>query len=178
MFEQRALLDDVTMLVIGEPDVPVAKHIGDAARRAWAEDRTDYGPNGGIPQLRQAIQDKLHRENRMDVDLEQVWVTVGATQALFTAMTLVLSPGDEVLVPDPGYTTFTMNAHIIGATRCRTSCRRRTGSRPTWRPWRRGSPTARAPSSSTPRPTRSARCSASRRCGTCWRWQRSGTTSG
>jgi aspartate aminotransferase len=115
VFEQAALLDDVTMLVIGEPDVPVAKHIADAARRAWAEDHTDYGPNGGIPELRRAIQDKLHRENRMDVDLEQVWVTVGATQALFTAMTLVLSPGDEVLVPDPGYTTFTMNAHIIGA---------------------------------------------------------------
>ncbi|MDN4646683.1 pyridoxal phosphate-dependent aminotransferase [Curtobacterium sp. PsM8] len=115
VFEQAALLDDVTMLVIGEPDVPVAKHIGDAARRAWAEDRTDYGPNGGIPQLRHAIQDKLRRENRVEADLEQIWVTVGATQALFTAMTLVLSPGDEVLVPDPGYTTFTMNAHIIGA---------------------------------------------------------------
>jgi len=116
IFEQAALLDDVTLLVIGEPDVPVAKHIGDAARRAWTEDRTGYTPNGGITPLREAIREKLRRENRIEADLDQVWVTVGATQALFEAMTLVLSPGDEVLVPDPGYTTFTMNAHILGAT--------------------------------------------------------------
>lgn len=120
IFEQAALLraddTDVTMLVIGEPDVPVAPHIGEAARRAWSEDRTDYTPNGGIAPLRQAIREKLLRENRIEVDLEQVWMTIGATQALFQAMTLVLSPGDEVLVPDPGYTTFTMNAHILGAT--------------------------------------------------------------
>ena len=115
VFEQAALLDDVTLLVIGEPDVPVAKHIGDAARRAWTEDRTGYTPNGGITPLREAIREKLRRENRIEADLDQVWVTVGATQALFEAMTLVLSPGDEVLVPDPGYTTFTMNAHILGA---------------------------------------------------------------
>jgi len=123
VFEQAALLQaderdprPVTMLVVGEPDVPVAPHIGEAARRAWSEDRTDYAPNGGIPPLRAAIREKLRRENRIEVDTEQVWVTVGATQALFQAMSLVLSPGDEVLVPDPGYTTFTMNAHILGAT--------------------------------------------------------------
>ncbi|MDM7885037.1 aminotransferase class I/II-fold pyridoxal phosphate-dependent enzyme [Curtobacterium citri] len=120
VYEQAALLQadgtDVAMLVIGEPDVAVAPHIGEAARRAWSEDRTDYTPNGGIAPLRAAIRDKLRRENRIDVDPEQVWLTIGATQALFQAMTLVLSPGDEVLVPDPGYTTFTMNAHIIGAT--------------------------------------------------------------
>jgi aspartate aminotransferase len=123
VFEEAALLRaehadaaDIAMLVIGEPDVPVAPHIREAARRAWSEDRTDYTPNGGITPLREAIRAKLHRENRMTVDLEQIWVTVGATQALFQAMTLVLSPGDEVLVPDPGYTTFTMNAHILGAT--------------------------------------------------------------
>ena len=120
VYEQAALLradgEDVAMLVIGEPDVPVATHIGDAARRAWSEDRTDYTPNGGIAPLREAVREKLRRENRIEVDLDQVWVTVGATQALFQAMTLVLSLGDEVLVPDPGYTTFTMNAHILGAT--------------------------------------------------------------
>lgn len=120
VFEQAAVLQqdgiDVAMLVIGEPDVPVAPHIGEAARRAWSEDRTDYTPNGGIAPLREAIREKLRRENRIEVDVEQIWMTIGATQALFQAMTLVLSPGDEVLVPDPGYTTFTMNAHIIGAT--------------------------------------------------------------
>lgn len=115
VFEIAAQLDDVDMLVVGEPDVPVARHIADAARRAWADDRTDYTPNGGIPALREALVAKLARENDVHVDLEQVWVTVGGTQALHQTMGLLLASGDEVLVPDPGYTTFTMNAHMLDA---------------------------------------------------------------
>ena len=76
---------------------------------------TRYTPNGGILPLREAIVAKLARENGLDVDVEQVWVTVGATQALHMAMALTLSQGDEVLLPDPGYTTFTMNAHLLQA---------------------------------------------------------------
>ena len=57
------------------PDVAVAPHIGEAARRAWTEDRTDYTPNGGIAPLRAAIRDKLRRENRIEVDVEQVWLS-------------------------------------------------------------------------------------------------------
>ncbi|ROQ41208.1 aspartate aminotransferase [Frondihabitans sp. PhB188] len=115
VFEIAMKLDDVAMLVVGEPDVPVARHIIDAARRAWAEDRTSYTPNGGIAPLRAALVAKLARENDVHVAEEQVWVTVGATQALHQAMGLLLGPGDEVLVPDPGYTTFTMNAHMLDA---------------------------------------------------------------
>ena len=115
VFELAAGLDDVAMLVIGEPDVPVPHHVGDAARRAWSEDRTGYTPNGGIAPLREALVAKLSRENDLHVDVEQVWVTVGATQALYQAMGLVLASGDEVLVPDPGYTTFSMNAHMLDA---------------------------------------------------------------
>ncbi|MDM4761809.1 pyridoxal phosphate-dependent aminotransferase [Galbitalea sp. SE-J8] len=110
-----AALDGVTMLAVGEPDVAVAAHIADAARRAWAADATNYTANGGIPALRRAIVAKLAERNGIRVETEQVWVTVGATQALHQAMTLVLAAGDEVLVPDPGYTTFTMNARMIDA---------------------------------------------------------------
>lgn len=115
VFEAAMRLDDVAMLVVGEPDVPVAHHIIDAARRAWAEDRTNYAPNGGITPLREALVAKLARENDVHVELEQVWVTVGATQALHQAMGLILAAGDEILVPDPGYTTFTMNARMLDA---------------------------------------------------------------
>ncbi|WP_423917482.1 pyridoxal phosphate-dependent aminotransferase [Frigoribacterium sp. 2-23] len=115
IFEMATTLDDVAMLVVGEPDVPVARHIGDAARRAWSEDRTNYTPNGGIAPLREALVAKLARENDVHVDLEQVWVTIGASQGLHQAMGLLLAAGDEVLVPDPGYTTFTMNARMLDA---------------------------------------------------------------
>jgi aspartate aminotransferase len=108
-------LDDVIMLAVGEPDVTVAPHIAAAAKAAWDADQTNYTANGGIPALRAAIVDKLARVNDIHVDTERVWVTVGATQALHQAMVLTLAAGDEVLVPDPGYTTFTMNARMIDA---------------------------------------------------------------
>ena len=63
--------------------------------------------------LRSAIVRKLRDENNLLVEIEQVWVTVGTTQALFQAMGLVLDAGDSVLIPDPGYTTFTMNARML-----------------------------------------------------------------
>lgn len=108
-------LDDVISLAVGEPDVPVAPHIAAAAKAAWDADETNYTANGGMAVLREAIVEKLARVNDIHVDTEQVWVTVGATQGLHQAMALTLGPGDEVLVPDPGYTTFTMNAHMLGA---------------------------------------------------------------
>lgn len=103
------------ILAVGEPGEAVAGRIRAAGAQAWTEGRTRYTPNGGIRPLREAIARKLARENALDVDVEQVWVTVGGTQALHQAMTLALSAGDEVLVPDPGYTTFTMNAHLLQA---------------------------------------------------------------
>ena len=108
-------LDDVISLAVGEPDVPVAPHIAAAAKAAWDANHTNYTANGGIAPLREAIVAKLARDNGIHVDTEQVWVTIGATQGLHQAMALTLAPGDEVLVPDPGYTTFTMNARMLGA---------------------------------------------------------------
>lgn len=108
-------LDDVISLVVGEPDQPVAPHIAAAAMDAWKRDDTDYTANGGITPLRRAIVDKLARENDMVVDLEQVWVTIGATQALHQVLHLLLAAGDEVLVPDPGYTTFSMTPAMLDA---------------------------------------------------------------
>jgi aspartate aminotransferase len=115
IYEIAAELDGVISLGVGEPDVPVAPHIAAAAKAAWDRDDTNYNPNGGLLALRQAIVGKLAAENRIPAEVEQVWVTIGGTQALHLAMQLTLSAGDEVLVPDPGYTTFTMNARILDA---------------------------------------------------------------
>ena len=106
---------DTIILAVGEPGEVVPQAVRDEAAAAWREGDTRYTPNGGIRPLREAIVAKLARENELVVDVEQVWVTVGATQALHMAMALALSHGDEVLVPDPGYTTFTMNAHLLQA---------------------------------------------------------------
>jgi aspartate aminotransferase len=115
IYEIAAELDGVISLGVGEPDVPIAAHIAAAAKAAWDRDDTNYNPNGGMLALRRAIVEKLASENGIAADVEQVWVTIGGTQALHLAMQLTLSTGDEVLVPDPGYTTFTMNARILDA---------------------------------------------------------------
>ncbi len=115
IFEIALGLDDVISLAVGEPDRPVAPHILAAGAQAWRDDLTSYTANGGIPPLRAAIVEKLARANDIRVDIERVWVTLGATQGLFQAMRLLLGSGDEVLVPDPGYTTFTMNARLLEA---------------------------------------------------------------
>ena len=115
IYEVAVTLDDVIMLAVGEPDVPLAPHIAAAAKAAWDADETNYTPNAGIPELRAAIAAKLARVNDIHVEVDRVWVTVGATQALHQAMALTLGGGDEVLLPDPGYTTFTMNARMLDA---------------------------------------------------------------
>ncbi|MFC5501876.1 pyridoxal phosphate-dependent aminotransferase [Lysinimonas soli] len=115
IYEIAAELEGVISLGVGEPDVPVAPHIAEAAKAAWDRDDTNYSANGGILPLRRAIVDKLAAENGIEADVEQVWVTIGGTQALHLAMQLTLTAGDEVLVPDPGYTTFTMNARMLDA---------------------------------------------------------------
>lgn len=115
IYELAAELDGVISLGVGEPDVPIAPHIAAAAKAAWDRDDTDYNPNGGILPLRHAIVDKLAAENAIPAEVEQVWVTIGATQAIHLAMQLTLAGGDEVLIPDPGYTIFTMNARMLDA---------------------------------------------------------------
>ncbi|MGN6741856.1 MAG: pyridoxal phosphate-dependent aminotransferase [Amnibacterium sp.] len=109
-------MPDVLALAVGEPDQPVPAHVLEAASAAWLADDTDSTGNGGIPPLREALAAKLRAVNGIDVDPEQVWVTPGGTEALYLALSLVLEPGDEVLVPDPGYTTFWMAPRMLSAT--------------------------------------------------------------
>lgn len=121
VFEAAHHLPDVIMLAIGEPDAEPAPHVAAAARRAWDEGFTDYTPNGGITEFRQAVVGKLKTVNGIEADVDQVWSTIGATQALYQAQGLVLDPGDEILVPNPGYTTFTMAARMHSAVPVRYS---------------------------------------------------------
>lgn len=103
-----ALGGEINWLVAGEPVGPIAPHIGEAANAAWLAGATRYTQNAGIPEFRAAVSHWLREDVGADVAPERVWATIGGTQALFQALGLVLEPGDEVLIPDPGYTTFTM----------------------------------------------------------------------
>src|ERR1700712_472265 len=108
-------LDNVISLSVGEPDVAVAAHISRAAKDAWDRDDTNYTANAGIPEFRAAIAEKLARDNDIHVETEQIWATIGATQGVHQALHLTLAAGDEVLVPDPGYTIFEMAPRMLNA---------------------------------------------------------------
>lgn len=115
LFEVALELDDVTFLAVGEPGLPVAPHIAAAAKAAWDADDTNYTHNAGIPALRAAFAQRFATDYGVTLDPERLWVTVGGTQALHQALGLVLDPGDEVLIPDPGYTTFSMSPRMLSA---------------------------------------------------------------
>ena len=88
-------------LTIGEPDFDTPQAIKDAAWEALNRGQTHYAPNQGTADLRRAVaQRETARGNRVTED--QVLITIGACQGLFTALLGILNPGEEVIVPTPG----------------------------------------------------------------------------
>lgn len=103
---EMATHPDVIALGRGDPDLPTPPHIIEAAKQAVRDGKTDPTPVAGMPTLREAIADKLRRENNLPVDAENVIVTTGGQEGLFLIMQALLDPGDAVLVPDPRYTSY------------------------------------------------------------------------
>ena len=101
-------------LTIGEPDLDTPEGIKAAAITALQNNQTHYAPNQGTLALRRKIAEfETNRGN--GVTPEQVLVTIGACQALFTALFGVLNPGEEVIVPTPGFGLYESIATIAGA---------------------------------------------------------------
>jgi len=115
IFELALLRPDTIMLAVGEPVAQPPAHTLAAGADTWTAADVRYTANAGVPGLRAAILEKLRRENDLIVEPERVHVTNGGTQALSHALMLTLGEGDEVLVPDPGYTVFSMGSRMIGA---------------------------------------------------------------
>ncbi|MFJ4680834.1 pyridoxal phosphate-dependent aminotransferase [Kitasatospora sp. NPDC088783] len=100
----------------GEPDFDTPAHITAEGAGALAGGFTHYTASRGIPELLTAISRKLAEDNGVSVDpATEVIVTPSAKNALFTALTTLLDPGDELLVPTPGWVSYHSMAHLIGA---------------------------------------------------------------
>jgi aspartate aminotransferase len=106
---------EVIHLEVGEPDFPTPEHVVEAAYEAARTGHTRYAPNAGIPELREALADKVTRRNGYEAHPDQVVVTQGGIQALHLVLLALLDPGDEVLLPDPAWPNFRMIAHLLGA---------------------------------------------------------------
>jgi len=99
---------------IGEPDFVTPAHIREAAKKALDEGYTRYTPNLGFPELREAISIKLKQKNKIPITPDEVVVTSGGTEALFFAFYTLLNPGDEVIIPDPGFVAYESQVFLAG----------------------------------------------------------------
>jgi aspartate aminotransferase len=101
-------------LGLGEPDFQPAEHIKQALTDAVKNGHNKYGPTGGIAPLREALAERARRY-RDDITLDDVVVTSGSTQALNITAQYLFNPGDEVLLPDPGFVLNVPQVKIAGA---------------------------------------------------------------
>ena len=116
IMELALQLPDVVRLDIGDPDFPTPAHIVAGAARAAREGHTHYAPGVGLTSLRELIAAKVARRNGIAWTPECVAVTTGACGGLYSTLLALLDPGDEVLVPDPGWTTLVPMAMAAGVT--------------------------------------------------------------
>ena len=101
-------------LTIGEPDLDTPQNIREAAAAAIAAGRTHYAPNRGTDGLRKAIAE-FETKRGLPCKTENVLVTVGATGALNTALSCILNPGDEVIIPTPAFSLYESITVAAGA---------------------------------------------------------------
>lgn len=116
VFDEANKYPDCIRLEVGEPSFPTPPHIVAAADEAGRTGFTRYTPNAGIPELREAIAQKVLTRNSIQANVDQVIVTTGAVSALFSTLLSVLNPGEEILIPDPGWPNYFQMTVLLGVT--------------------------------------------------------------
>ena len=106
---------DVCGFGAGEPDFDTPEHIKRAAIEALEAGFTKYTPNAGIPELRQAIADKLGVDNGLNYRAGQIVVSNGAKHACYNAILATCQPGDEVIIPAPYWVSYPDMVRLVGA---------------------------------------------------------------
>lgn len=113
----KAAGHDVISFGAGEPDFPTPDHIVEAAAEAVADPRNHhYTANAGLAELRRAVADNALAHSGIETTPQQVVITNGGKQAVYTGMAAVLDPGDEVLLPAPYWVTYPETVALAGAT--------------------------------------------------------------
>jgi aspartate/methionine/tyrosine aminotransferase len=119
IFERAAKLasrgTEVINFGIGRPDFDTPEHIKAAAKKALDQGLVHYAPNTGIPELRRALADSIREYKHVKYDPDtEILVTAGGQEAIYLSLRAFLNPGDEILVPDPGYTQFASAIRLAG----------------------------------------------------------------
>jgi aspartate aminotransferase/aminotransferase len=109
-------MEDVCHVEVGEPDFPTPPHIVEAAHRAALEGYTRYTASAGMASLREALAEKIRRDDGINVTPDHITVTCGAVSGLLATMAALVNAGDEVLLPGPGWPNCDMMVQTLNAT--------------------------------------------------------------
>tara|TARA_B100000768_G_scaffold106069_1_gene98522 strand:+ start:321 stop:1517 length:1197 start_codon:yes stop_codon:yes gene_type:complete len=112
-------IDDVIKLGRGDPDLCTPAHIIKAGQDALANGATHYTHPMGIEPLRQAIADNIRHYGGADYGVDEVMITPGGQQGMFIIALSLLNPGDEIIVPCPGYNPYQQAAEMSDAVVCK-----------------------------------------------------------
>ncbi|TAN20073.1 MAG: pyridoxal phosphate-dependent aminotransferase [Chitinophagaceae bacterium] len=111
--ELRAKGLDIIDFSLGEPDFITPSHIREAAKKAIDEGYTHYTPVAGYAELRQAVCEKLKRDNHLEYKPEQIVTSTGAKHSLVNVIMSVVDPGDEVIIPTPYWVTYSEQVKFV-----------------------------------------------------------------
>jgi aspartate aminotransferase len=114
--EMKAAGIDVISLTLGEPDFDVPDNIKQAAFDAINQNYSHYSPVPGFLELREAICDKLKRDNQLEYKPAQICVSNGAKQAILNVLAALLNDGDEVILPNPYWVSYDEMVKMMGGT--------------------------------------------------------------
>lgn len=114
LFDEADRLDDVARLEVGEPSFVTPSHIIEGALEAARLGHTRYGPNGGLVSLRELLSEKLSSVNGIQAGVDEIVVTPGGMNALYSTFAILLEPGDEVLLPTPGFPNMDEMVRLLG----------------------------------------------------------------
>ncbi|WP_373370302.1 pyridoxal phosphate-dependent aminotransferase [Irregularibacter muris] len=106
---------DVITFGVGEPDFDTPEYIREAGIRAIQKGLTKYTPVNGILSLREAISEKLRRDNNIDYSPEEIIINSGAKHSISTALQAICNPGDEIIIPIPYWVSYPEMVKLVGA---------------------------------------------------------------
>ncbi|AXH98889.1 pyridoxal phosphate-dependent aminotransferase [Sporosarcina sp. PTS2304] len=104
--EMKASGIDIVGLGAGEPDYNTPENILQAAYQSMKDGKTKYTPSGGLPELKDAIIDKLKRDQQLTYERNEIMVGIGAKHVLFTLFQVILDKEDEVIIPAPYWVSY------------------------------------------------------------------------
>lgn len=123
LFDLAQGMEGIISLGIGEPDFDTPSHIVEASIKALKEGKTYYSPNSGILELRQALSEKMKKQNSIDVSENEIMVTIGGGEALSLAIQSSIKTGEEVIIPSPAFVSYVPTVILSGGKPIEIECR-------------------------------------------------------